>query len=108
MWCLSFFVGALPVSNLMRMTKLGCSHSVLITMLQIDDAAQDPFIRWTILYAVVFALLSLVYGCILVVHFSGTRSTLLFKGWLQWIIGICRFTIDTSLNYSDETRSSHP
>lgn len=59
---------------------------VLITMLQIDDAAQDPFIRWTILYAVVFALLSLVYGCILVVHFSGTRSTLLLKGWLQWII----------------------
>ncbi|KIM38485.1 hypothetical protein M413DRAFT_75892 [Hebeloma cylindrosporum] len=49
--------------------------SAILTILQIESAANDPVIRYSALLSMVCALMSLFYGCIYIIRF-GTMRTL--------------------------------
>ncbi|KAI0666114.1 hypothetical protein C8Q78DRAFT_1072606 [Trametes maxima] len=48
--------------------------TTILTIFQIEDAAADPITRWSSLMSLVFALMSLSYGCVYIVQFGTMRS----------------------------------
>ena len=42
----------------------------ILTILQIESAANDPFTRYSALLSMVCALMSLFYGCIYIIQFG--------------------------------------
>ncbi|KAI1792593.1 hypothetical protein LXA43DRAFT_972494 [Ganoderma leucocontextum] len=57
--------------------------TAILTIFQIQDAANDPVTRWSALFSLVFALMSLSYGCAYIVHFGTMRSMDRASRWAE-------------------------
>ncbi|KAG6810118.1 hypothetical protein H0H92_013235 [Tricholoma furcatifolium] len=55
--------------------------SAILALLQINSAASDPITRSCALLSLICALMSLLYGCVYIIRFSGMRKT---HKALQW------------------------
>lgn len=74
------------INNLLREWKTFNLISVLLlsailTILQIDAAATDPFTRYFALSSLVCALISLLYGCIYIIRFGTMRKPYKAAEW---------------------------
>ncbi|KAI0655301.1 hypothetical protein C8Q70DRAFT_924043 [Cubamyces menziesii] len=57
--------------------------TTILTIFQIEDAAADPVTRWSSLMSLVFALMSLSYGCVYIVQFGTMRSMDRASRWAE-------------------------
>ncbi|KAF8147983.1 hypothetical protein B0H34DRAFT_679922 [Crassisporium funariophilum] len=57
--------------------------SAILTILQIDSAAQDPLTRYAALVSMICALMSLLYGCVYIIRFGTMRTTYKAAEWAQ-------------------------
>ncbi|OCH93266.1 hypothetical protein OBBRIDRAFT_338693 [Obba rivulosa] len=57
--------------------------TAILTMFQIEDAADDPLTRSASLFSLVFGLMSLSYGCVYIVHFGTMRSMDRASRWAE-------------------------
>ncbi|KAF8964518.1 hypothetical protein BDZ97DRAFT_1815490 [Flammula alnicola] len=57
--------------------------SAILTVLQIDSAAADPLTRYAALVSMIFALMSLLYGCIYIIRFTTMRKTYKAALWAE-------------------------
>ncbi|RPD55124.1 hypothetical protein L227DRAFT_588633 [Lentinus tigrinus ALCF2SS1-6] len=57
--------------------------TTILTIFQIQDAADDPLTRWSALFSLVCALMSLSYGCVYIVHFGTMRSMDRASRWAE-------------------------
>ncbi|KAH9853279.1 hypothetical protein C2E23DRAFT_728784 [Lenzites betulinus] len=57
--------------------------TTILTIFQIDDAAADPITRWSSLMSLVFAIMSLSYGCVYIVQFGSMRSMDRASRWAE-------------------------
>ncbi|KAF4610747.1 hypothetical protein D9613_006571 [Agrocybe pediades] len=55
--------------------------SAILTILQIEGAANDPVTRYTALISMICALMSLLYGCMYIVRFGNMRKTYKAAEW---------------------------
>jgi hypothetical protein len=55
----------------------------ILTILQIESAANDPLTRYSALLSMVCALMSLFYGCIYIIRFGTMRKTYKAAEWAQ-------------------------
>ncbi|PIL36421.1 hypothetical protein GSI_00109 [Ganoderma sinense ZZ0214-1] len=55
----------------------------ILTIFQIQDAAGDPVTRWTALFSLIFAIMSLSFGCVYIVHFGTMRSMDRASRWAE-------------------------
>ncbi|KIK00476.1 hypothetical protein K443DRAFT_610856 [Laccaria amethystina LaAM-08-1] len=55
--------------------------SAILTILQIEAAAADPYTRYSALLSLVCALMSLLYGCIYIIRFGTMRKTYKAAEW---------------------------
>ena len=58
-------------------------HRAILTIFQIQDAADDPVTRWTALFSLIFAIMSLSFGCVYIVHFGTMRSMDRASRWAE-------------------------
>lgn len=52
-------------------------------MFQVDEAVNDPLVRSSALFSLVFALMSLSYGCVYIVQFGTMRSMDRASRWAE-------------------------
>ena len=52
-------------------------------MFQVPDAAGDPLTRWAAIFSLIFALMSLIYGCMYIVQFGTMRSMYKASRWAE-------------------------
>ncbi|KAL4241249.1 hypothetical protein ABKN59_000004 [Abortiporus biennis] len=57
--------------------------TAILTMFQVPDAAGDPFTRWAAIFSLIFALMSLTYGCMYIVQFGTMRSMYKASRWAE-------------------------
>ena len=57
--------------------------SALLTLFQVNDAAGDPLTRWSALFSLICALMSLTYGCVYIVQFGTMRSMYKASRWAE-------------------------
>ncbi|GBE85243.1 hypothetical protein SCP_0704300 [Sparassis crispa] len=57
--------------------------TAILTMFQIEAAANDSFARSAALFSLVFALMSLCYGCVYIVRFGAMRSMGRASRWAE-------------------------
>ncbi|KAH8105439.1 hypothetical protein BXZ70DRAFT_920863 [Cristinia sonorae] len=57
--------------------------TAILTMFQVPDAAGDPLTRWAAILSLVFALMSLTYGCMYIVQFGTMRSMYKASRWAE-------------------------
>ncbi|KAI0368421.1 hypothetical protein BV20DRAFT_948218, partial [Pilatotrama ljubarskyi] len=57
--------------------------TTILTIFQIEDAAADPVTRWSSLISLIFALMSLSYGCVYIVQFGTMRSMDRASRWAE-------------------------
>ncbi|KDR70985.1 hypothetical protein GALMADRAFT_254612 [Galerina marginata CBS 339.88] len=55
--------------------------SAILTILQIQGAADDPITRSTALFSLICALMSLLYGCMYIIRFGSMRKTYKAAEW---------------------------
>ncbi|KAF8806788.1 hypothetical protein BYT27DRAFT_7101124, partial [Phlegmacium glaucopus] len=55
--------------------------AAILTVLQIQSAAEDPLTRYTALLSLMCALMSLLFGCIYIVRFGSMRKTYKAAEW---------------------------
>ncbi|TFK34905.1 hypothetical protein BDQ12DRAFT_656329 [Crucibulum laeve] len=55
--------------------------SAILTILQIESAAADPVTRYTALFSLICALISLLYGCMYIIRFGSMRKTYKAAEW---------------------------
>ncbi|CAA7270549.1 unnamed protein product [Cyclocybe aegerita] len=55
--------------------------SAILTILQIDSAANDPLTRYAALLSMMCALMSLIYGCIYIIRFGAVRKAYKAAEW---------------------------
>ncbi|PPR03922.1 hypothetical protein CVT24_008107 [Panaeolus cyanescens] len=55
--------------------------SAILTILQIEEAAADPVTRYTALYSLVCALISLLFGCVYIIRFGTMRKAYKAAEW---------------------------
>jgi len=55
----------------------------ILTILQIESAANDPLTRYSALLSMICALMSLFYGCIYIIRFGTMRKTYKAAEWAQ-------------------------
>ncbi len=74
------------------------SNSAILTILQISDAANDPITRYAALCSLIFALLSLLFGCTYIIRFGSMRKT--YKAF-EWALVSYMFfkTVSFSHNF---------
>ena len=53
----------------------------ILTILQISGAANDPVTRYTALFSLMCALMSLLFGCIYIIRFGSMRKTYKAAEW---------------------------
>lgn len=56
-------------------------HRAILTILQIQAAASDPYTRYFALSSLICALMSLLYGCMYIVRFGTMRKTYKAAEW---------------------------
>ncbi|EKM58945.1 uncharacterized protein PHACADRAFT_25094 [Phanerochaete carnosa HHB-10118-sp] len=57
--------------------------TAILTMFQIQDAAGDPLTRFAALFSLIFAIMSLTYGCVYIVQFGAMRSMYKASRWAE-------------------------
>ncbi|EED84443.1 predicted protein [Postia placenta Mad-698-R] len=57
--------------------------TAILTMFQVDDAEDDPVTRSAALFGLVFALMSLCYGCVFIVQFGTMRTMDRASRWAE-------------------------
>ncbi|KAH9479833.1 hypothetical protein JR316_0008428 [Psilocybe cubensis] len=57
------------------------THSAILTILQIDTAADDPITRYTAIASLICALISLLFGCMYIIRFGTMRKTYKAAEW---------------------------
>ncbi|OBZ65420.1 hypothetical protein A0H81_14626 [Grifola frondosa] len=57
--------------------------TTILTIFQIQDAADDPLTRSVALVSLIFAIMSLSYGCVYIVHFGTMRSMDRASRWAE-------------------------
>ncbi|KAI8984843.1 hypothetical protein BD414DRAFT_417781 [Trametes punicea] len=57
--------------------------TTILTIFQIEDAAADPITRWSALMSLIFALMSLSYGCVYIVQFGTMRGMERASRWAE-------------------------
>ncbi|KAF8883319.1 hypothetical protein CPB84DRAFT_1850966 [Gymnopilus junonius] len=55
--------------------------SAILTILQIQSAASDPITRYTALFSLICALISLLFGCMYIIRFGSMRKTYKAAEW---------------------------
>ncbi|KAF8806754.1 hypothetical protein BYT27DRAFT_7101379 [Phlegmacium glaucopus] len=55
--------------------------TAILTVLQIQSAAEDPLIKYTALLSLMCALMSLLFGCIYIIRFGSMRKTYKAAEW---------------------------
>ena len=60
-----------------------CLYSTILAILQIEGAAQDPLTRFTALFSLICALISLLFGCMYMVHFDSMQETHKAVEWAE-------------------------
>ncbi|KAF8159937.1 hypothetical protein B0H34DRAFT_674211 [Crassisporium funariophilum] len=55
--------------------------SAILTILQIETAASDPVTRYTALFSLICALISLLFGCMYIIRFGSMRKTYKAAEW---------------------------
>jgi len=58
----------------------------ILTMLSMDPIAKDPLTRYTAMISMLFAFLSLIYGCGYIVGFRAMRDTRKGLHWVKVIL----------------------
>jgi hypothetical protein len=59
------------------------SSRAILTMFQIEDAAQDPITRIAALFSLVCAIMSLSFGCIFILRFGTMRTMYKASRWAE-------------------------
>ena len=57
------------------------SYRAILTILQIQSAAEDPLTRYTALISLMCALISLLFGCMYIIRFGSMRKTYKAADW---------------------------
>ncbi|KAI0092886.1 hypothetical protein BDY19DRAFT_926949 [Irpex rosettiformis] len=57
--------------------------TALLTLFQVQDATGDPITRWSALFSLICALMSLTYGCTYIVQFGTMRSMYKASRWAE-------------------------
>ena len=52
-----------------------------MTILQIESAADDPLARYTALFSLMCALISLLFGCMYIIRFGSMRKSYKAAEW---------------------------
>lgn len=55
--------------------------SAILTILQIDTAAQNPITRYTALFSLICSLISLLFGCMYIIRFGTMRKPYKAAEW---------------------------
>lgn len=70
-----------------RLVTLGdftyVTFSAIFSILQIQSAADDPLTRFSALFSLICALISLFYGCLYIIQFDSMRETHRAVGWVS-------------------------
>jgi hypothetical protein len=61
--------------------QLSHCDSAILTILQIDDVSADPVPRYSALFSLVCALISLLFGCMYIIRFGSMRKTYKAAEW---------------------------
>jgi hypothetical protein len=56
-------------------------YRAILAILQIQSAAEDPLTKYTALVSLMCALISLLFGCMYIVHFGSMRKTTKAAEW---------------------------
>ncbi|TEB36767.1 hypothetical protein FA13DRAFT_1083273 [Coprinellus micaceus] len=62
------------------------TSSAILTILQIDAAAADPYTRYFALSSLICALVSLLYGCVYIIRFGTMRKPYKVFYWNVWVL----------------------
>jgi len=62
-------------------------NRAILTILQIDSAADDPVTRYSALFSLICALVSLLFGCVYIIRFGSMRKTYKAAEWAL-VIGV--------------------
>ena len=92
------FCMLLLVSNLIFVSI--CFRAIM-SILQIQDAAEDPLTRYTALFSLVCSLISLLFGCMYIIRFGSMRKSYKAAEWA--LVSIFTFSFHMtglSLHYS--------
>lgn len=63
------------------MSSLIFAISAILTILQIESAADEPLIRYSALLSLICALISLLFGCMYIIRFGSMRKTYKAAEW---------------------------
>jgi hypothetical protein len=55
--------------------------SAILTILQIQSAADDPLTRYFAIFSLICALISLLFGCMYIIRFGSMRKTYKAAEW---------------------------
>ena len=61
----------------------------ILTILQIESAANDPLTRYSALLSMICALMSLLYSCIYIMGFGDMQKTYKIAEWFLVSIAAC-------------------
>ena len=56
-------------------------NRAILTILQIESAADDPLTRYTALFSLMCALISLLFGCMYIIRFGSMRKSYKAAEW---------------------------
>ena len=62
-------------------SKPDFSHRAILSILQIAGAADDPLTRYTALFSLMCALISLLFGCMYIIRFGSMRKSYKAAEW---------------------------
>jgi len=71
------------VPRFIRSAFLTYLHSAILTILQIESAANDPLTRFSALVAMLTSFMSLIYGCIYIIRFGSMREATKAAQWAE-------------------------
>lgn len=57
--------------------------SGILTIFQVDDAVSDPLVRSSALLSLIFAIMSLSYGCVYIVQFGTMKNMERASKWAE-------------------------
>jgi len=64
------------------------NYRAILTILQIESAANDPLTRYSALLSMVCALMSLIYGCVYIIRFGTMRKTYKAAEWTEVSVSV--------------------
>ena len=70
-----------PPISFVLLVLTTCVNSAILTILQIDGAAEDPITRFSALSSLLCASMSLLFGCMYIIRFGTMRKTYKAAEW---------------------------